>query len=308
VVAYDQVESVWPVTGSVLIHDGVLYCTAGRSSYLDGGMRLYALDPATGRKLSETHLYSRDPETGRQPEERMDDVELPGTLPDVLATDGESLFLRDVRLSFEGEELPHTVRHIYSSVGFLDDDWWHRTYWIYGTQTFGRASGWAVVANHVPSGRLLVSDGESIYGFGRERVGGGDRGLMDVSLQLFRADKDVQLVDTTVKNNNAALVRRLKPSKVQYHWQRPVPLVVRAMVVAGDRVFIAGPTMAEEGEAAPDFSPDAPALLLSAAGADGRTESRLDLPCQPVHDGMVAAQGKLFLSLADGRLICLAGG
>ena len=43
--SFGQLESVWPVTGSVLVRDGVLYCTAGRSSYLDGGMHLYRLDP-----------------------------------------------------------------------------------------------------------------------------------------------------------------------------------------------------------------------------------------------------------------------
>ncbi|NCQ29599.1 MAG: hypothetical protein GW802_19590, partial [Armatimonadetes bacterium] len=48
---FDQFESVWPVHGSVLIHEGIAYCTAGRSTYLDGGIRLYGLDPLTGKLL-----------------------------------------------------------------------------------------------------------------------------------------------------------------------------------------------------------------------------------------------------------------
>ncbi|MBM4050938.1 MAG: hypothetical protein FJ279_38065, partial [Planctomycetes bacterium] len=47
--AFEQVESVWPVSGSVLMRDGVVYCVAGRSMWLDGGMRFLRLDAATGR-------------------------------------------------------------------------------------------------------------------------------------------------------------------------------------------------------------------------------------------------------------------
>jgi hypothetical protein len=46
-----QIESTWPVHGSVLIQDGKLYCTAGRHTWFDGGIHAYALDPATGEVL-----------------------------------------------------------------------------------------------------------------------------------------------------------------------------------------------------------------------------------------------------------------
>ncbi|GAG88400.1 unnamed protein product, partial [marine sediment metagenome] len=47
--AFEQLESVWPVHGSVLVQDGTVYCVAGRSMFLDGGMRLLRLDPETGQ-------------------------------------------------------------------------------------------------------------------------------------------------------------------------------------------------------------------------------------------------------------------
>ncbi|MEA3368318.1 MAG: PQQ-binding-like beta-propeller repeat protein, partial [Planctomycetota bacterium] len=61
--AFGQLESAWPVHGSVLVLDGAtagdtagkageggtVYVAAGRSSELDGGIHLYALDAATGR-------------------------------------------------------------------------------------------------------------------------------------------------------------------------------------------------------------------------------------------------------------------
>ncbi|MHC4405485.1 MAG: outer membrane protein assembly factor BamB family protein, partial [Planctomycetota bacterium] len=305
-VASGRVESVWPVTGSVLVHDGAAYCTAGRSSYLDGGMVWYRLDPATGEELATATFSSRDPKTGAQPEALVEDVEMPGALPDVLACDGQSLFWRDKRLDAAGRELEPNVPHLYSSAGLLDDDWWHRTYWIFGTKVYGRASGWAVVGNYVPSGRILVVDETSVYGYGRKRIGGGDRGLADVELHLFRADKEVTPLagKPRLKNNNLALTEHFRPTKVAYHWSREVPLVVRALVLAGDVVFLAGPAMGPGPDAAePLFNGDA--LLMACAAADGRPLAQLTIEAQPVFDGMAAAGGRLYLSTTDGRLTCL---
>ncbi len=50
-VAYGQLESVWPAVGTVLVHDGMLYANAGRTSESDGGIAVVALDPATGNPL-----------------------------------------------------------------------------------------------------------------------------------------------------------------------------------------------------------------------------------------------------------------
>ena len=55
-VAFGQVESVWPVMGSVLALDGRLYATAGRGTEQDGGIALAALDPATGKRLMAKHI------------------------------------------------------------------------------------------------------------------------------------------------------------------------------------------------------------------------------------------------------------
>jgi len=62
----DQLESVWPVHGAVLIQNDTLYATAGRSTYLDGGIVLYRLDPATAKVLGRTVVSDLDPDTGKQ--------------------------------------------------------------------------------------------------------------------------------------------------------------------------------------------------------------------------------------------------
>jgi outer membrane protein assembly factor BamB len=49
IVAYGQVESPWPVPGSVLVVDGVAYFAAGRQPLADGGIFIFAVEPATGK-------------------------------------------------------------------------------------------------------------------------------------------------------------------------------------------------------------------------------------------------------------------
>ena len=50
IVAYGQLESPWPVPGSVLVIDDTAYLAAGRQSFADGGILFMAFDPATGSR------------------------------------------------------------------------------------------------------------------------------------------------------------------------------------------------------------------------------------------------------------------
>jgi len=305
IVVRGQLESVWPVTGSVLIHNDRLLCTAGRSSVLDSGMTLIHLDPATGQMLAEYPMYSRDPDTGAQPEEIIDDVELPGAQPDVLVCTGEDLFLRDRRMDLSGRELPADVPHLYSPVGFLDDNWWHRTYWIYGTQTFGRAAGWHVVGNHVPSGRIMVQDENTLFGFGRIKVRSHDRGLQADLLHLFHSAKALKPGKAIGKNNNKALMDRLHPSKVNYLWTQQVPIAVRAMMLTSDHLVIAGPNL-KQGKEEPRFKATEPAQMIVVASETGQALAKYQIPAQPVLDGMIVAGQRVFMATQAGTLECWA--
>ncbi len=48
IVVFGNVESTWPVAGSILVHNGLAYAAAGRAPDADGGIAVHALDPVTG--------------------------------------------------------------------------------------------------------------------------------------------------------------------------------------------------------------------------------------------------------------------
>ncbi len=184
IMAFEQLESRWPVHGSVLVHEGVVYAVAGRSLFLDGGMRLCRLDAATGKLLSEEILDERDPETGENVQVHIKRLTMPVALPDVLSSDGKHVYMRSQVFGMQGGRIdiaPHSdklgghaavqqgdTEHLFSSAGFLDGTWFHRAYWMYGRSFEGGWNGYYLAGRRVPAGKILAFDDENVYGFGRE--------------------------------------------------------------------------------------------------------------------------------------------
>jgi hypothetical protein len=307
VVAYDQLESVWPVHGSVLVQDDVAYFAAGRSSFLDGGIYLYRLDPATGKRLSQTRIDSRDRHTGEQPKGIIQGTNMVqvGALPDVLSSDGTSIYMRHIRFNRNGVEQEPDVPHLYSSVGFLDDSWWHRTYWLMGTEVRSGYGGWPRIGNQVPAGRILACDDSSVYGFGRDKYAthGSHVGLGITHYRLFAASKSPKMVET--KDNRGRTVKQRQPD---LHWSKHVPLIVRAMVLADNTLLLAGPPdSGDEIEALTGLDGSEGAVLYAVSAEDGAELAKYDLKSLPVFDGMVAANGRLYVAATDGSVLCFGG-
>jgi outer membrane protein assembly factor BamB len=182
--AFEQIESVWPVHGSVLVKDEDVYFVAGRSNFLDGGLRFIRLKADTGEKISESLIDERDPATGENIQERLQVLQMPVGLPDVLSSDGKSIYMRSQQFDLDGKRLgmgPFSgqapvhgavqkgeTAHLFAPMGFLDDTWFHRSYWVYGRSFAGGHNGYYQAGKYTPSGRILVADESNVYGFGRK--------------------------------------------------------------------------------------------------------------------------------------------
>ena len=305
IVAQEKLESVWPVHGSTVVRDGAVYCAAGRTSYLDSGIYVYKLDLKTGAKLAERRLYSRNPQTGDQPDEPRP-YEMPGALPDILSADDEFVYMRQLGFDTKKLEPRKAGAHLWSPAGFLDDTWWHRTYWIYGKHFYAGYIGWYFSGREVPAGRLLVHDDSTIYGYGYKPES--YRGATGRKYHLFAIDKR----ETDQESPDYHRARRDYPPggnrkfKVDFRWTADVPMLVRAMVSAGDQLFIFGPP--EEGlKSLSAMQGKKGGLLHVVSAEDGKKLAQYEMDALPAWDGMAAASGRLYVTTADGRLICMSG-
>lgn len=355
--AWEQLESAWRVHGSVLVHDDVLYCTAGRNMYIDGGVRLIRLDPMTGRLLGETVMNELDPETGQDMHlaylKKTQGNNMPVAHSDVLSCDGKHLWMRSQKITLDGQRLeiglqPVTQQetedfHIFCQNGFLDDSYFFRSYWTYGRRVSGGYGAWLKAGRLVPSGRILCTDNERVYGFGREPEYMANASVLEH--QLFAADKVVTQhaiahlakaeramnERSSYKNASASdwRLRKFFPTKdltaATFQWKLDQPsMIARAMTVAGDHLFVAGPPkMSDERQAfhlweepevqaslerqANAYKGEAGGQLWVMAKAGGQVIRRYGLDTIPVFDGMAAARNRVFMTTVDGRVLCLSG-
>ncbi|MFT4556654.1 MAG: outer membrane protein assembly factor BamB [Planctomycetaceae bacterium] len=225
--AFEQLESVWPVHGSVLVQNGFVFGVAGRSNFLDGGLRFLKLDARTGSMVAESIIDEIDPETGKNLQMRHETLQMPVGLPDILSSDGENVYMKSQRLDqegkrydigpnsgdFAGQASVHAGKHahLFAPMGFLDDTWFHRSYWVYGKSFAGGHAGYYQAGKFAPSGRILVFDEDNVYGFGRKP----DhlRWTTVLEHQLFSAPREAPVVPESAKTmrrgkaSSAAMVR-----------------------------------------------------------------------------------------------------
>lgn len=329
-VAFERVESVWPVHGSVLVLDRVVYVTAGRSSYLDGGIYMYGLEPSTGRVLYETHVRSLHPKADEGKEGPIEmskkftqnatdakTFQAPdlsdafsmkgGTTTDVLVSDGESIYLRTFRFNRECVQQEKMARHLFSTSSLLDGHENHRSHLMIGTGDFSRipvAYSW--IANRpgrhksyvaVPYGLTLVFDDKTVWGIRRLK----DYTLYAEVHKPF-TDEDEELPDLR------AAQQSIKPT---WKWSTTIGMRPRTLVRAGDVLLLGGmPNIAEnenEPEAFAKFEGRRKGLLWFISANDGTKVSAFNMEAPPVWDGMAIANERLYISRADGVLECLSG-
>jgi outer membrane protein assembly factor BamB len=334
---FDQIESAWPVSGSVLIRDGVAYVAAGRSTYLDGGIRLYGLQPFTGQVLYKTTLQGPFPDIKTN---RDYAFYLPGANAELLVSEGDHIYMRQKKLTPELREVQVPVLsakgeqdvglHVFSTCGLLDGSWYNRAFWMYAKRWPGFQ-----LANQAPkSGQLLVVDQQNTYAvhpFYRRNVHSpmffpGKEGYL---LFADRNSTEPQIVgeegaqkpvawlpqshipragNPGLESTAFGLDKMIGYTRAEPPlWTSYLPIRIRAMVKAGEVLFVAGPPDAlgaDDPYAA--FEGRKGARIAAISAKDGKKLVDRELAAPPVFDGLIAAAGRLVASLEDGSLTCLA--
>jgi len=369
IVAFGRLESPWPVHGSILVEKGLAYCTAGRSSYLDGGIFVYALEPATGKVVHHARVdsWARTREDARG-KPFIPGYHMEGTHSDILVSQGGYIYMGQVKfdLQLDRQQVPYVMPgpndttvamnlagqpyvledaepqhdyekhqrdwlertqkdlvarlrrafgglslgqrlmglHLIPTGGFLDDSWFNRTYWMYSRTWPG-----FYLANRAPkTGQLLVIGPRRTYAvqaFPSRNLQSplftpGEKGYL---LLADRNENEPVLDHRTRETTKGWGYLRAEPP-VWYQW---VPVRIRAMVLAGAHLFVAGPPdVVDPADPMAAFEGRKGGLLRAVGAETGDTLAEYELESPPVFDGLIAAADKLYLCTLDGSVICMA--
>jgi len=272
--AFGQLESAWPVHGSVLVQKGTVYFAAGRSSHLDGGIYMYGLDAATGELRHQTKLQG--------PHYDVDDIsqnyQLPmGSLPEILQGDGRYIYMRD--LTFDAGLRQQTVpakqtsTRVSSKGALLDDSYFKRIPWQFGRNAHSR---------------LVVHDEKTAY-FVR----------MFDSLQGLNPDVYF------VPGRKGYLLFAVDRADGKQTWSQRIRVRINSMVITDDVLFVAGPPdVVDPDDPLGAFEGRKGGILCAIDPASGETTWKHELPVPPVFNGLIAAGGKLYAAMQGGRIAC----
>ena len=282
----DRLESPLRIHGSVLVQEDTVYFAAGQSSNLDGGIRLYGLDARTGEQRSNGKLASGHWGNDGQW----------GFLADILVSDGKTISMRNT--GFDSNlKMARGRGPIVAATGLLENSWFHRQGW--SSATGGKGQLIAFDENR------SFSVASPYTGLKKRRKGKFKEFNQDGHLhqKFTRYKEEFFPVGSTIASRGGR--------KSGDAWSKDIELQPRAMVLAGDKLCLAGWVDAvaiemKTGRPRDPANPDPHDSVLRIYSADnGELISESKLKAEPTFDGMAAAHGKLFLSLKNGKLLCL---
>ncbi|MHC4248543.1 MAG: outer membrane protein assembly factor BamB family protein, partial [Planctomycetota bacterium] len=307
-----RLESAWPVHGSVTYHNGLIYAVAGRSKFVDGGLNFVALDPSTGE--------ARVEERGSLASNQVRGMDAETAMTDVLSASGGNIFMRSMAYDLKLRRAGGAPKHVFSSNGFLDGRWFHRSFWVYGSRFAGGCGGFGKTGNSNIAGRIMVADGTKVFSFGRTRYGWGSA----FDYKIHKTDTAAAPArDAPAPAKKGKKKRRRGPAKPKPAWTVDAPILVRGMIKTPDTFFIAGPEKLyneveiiqklEDAGARRKVAQQAEALqtaavLVAMSPADGSERRRLDLDGMLVWDGMAAVGTSIVVSMLDGTVLRLSSG
>lgn len=323
--ALGQLESVWRVYGSVLVHNGEVIFTAGRSMYLEGGALFFRIDLDTG-KLLHKNVMTMVGEDGQELQ-APGGLSTPPALTDVLSMKDDLLYIRQLPVDLEGNRVKTGAPHLFAPYGFTDDEWFHRGYWCYGTVYSGGHGGYPQGHKVGPAGRMIVFDDQNVYSYGRERKY--LHWTTELEYYLFAATRQDKYTAPAPAPAAKAKAKGKGKSKGQpkydvekaTQWSTKIPLAVRAMVKTGDVLYMAGPPdvlnedivfqevhlasaepVVEKQHAA--YKGKLGSILYAVDAGTGEKLAAINLEEVPEFDGLIAANGNLYMSTTGGELIC----
>ncbi len=195
-------------------------------------------------------------------------------------------------------------RRVFATGGFLDDQWYNRTFWMY-SETW---PGFYIANRAAKTGQLLTVDTKQTYAVHAFPI-------RNLQSPLFEPQTKGYLLVADNNENEPCLPEYTRgvPKGIGFTrktppvWHQWVPIRIRAMLAADNALFIAGaPDVLSKDDPMAAFEGRKGAVLWAVAKDTGKKISEVKLDSPPVFDGMSAANGRLFVSTLKGELHCFA--
>jgi outer membrane protein assembly factor BamB len=310
ITAYSQLESAWPVYGAVAVSGDTVLAAAGRHPEADGGISVWGLKLGTGAIAWKRVLdHPRDPITAPHTGEKfkvskaeMTQIFDPNrVVNDVITADKNVFILGGKRMQVaDGADCPESPEfHLMPTWGSYASPVRRPSQSDLGGPG-GYGGQWGIQDDNLyrykAEGGGAPQKGSKPGIWGRPICVGSDH----IAIQLYATNSGglsplVCYPRSAAKDGGPHLweVNDLRPAG------KDIATAANSMILAGDRLVMTT-SVYKTGDRAPNYSP-----LTVRSLATGQVLSSQDLPVPTVDHGLAVANGRLFLSLEDGSVVCM---
>ncbi|MHC4251494.1 MAG: outer membrane protein assembly factor BamB family protein, partial [Planctomycetota bacterium] len=303
VVAMGQLESLWPVHGSLPVREDVVHCVAGRSSHLNGGMYLHLIELAPGKPIATKRLQAdltTHYEDGRS------------VLSDLMTVAEGKVFMRTLsfpegkpdELAYAGNQGkgPYRVggsKVLIGAAGLLDTSLFNTAVWSVGSAkgqvaAFDDRHAFVVTSYR----RYGQSCGHDVFRLAR---GGYHLACRELAGAKGTGASGKR---TRGRKGKKGGKEEGQPAKAG-QWSVSIPIRVNSILAGADCVYVAGTRdLVEEDDPWGHVQGRRGGMLAVHARSDGRRLSETALDNAPVFDGLSASRGNVFLVTEAGVVLC----
>jgi len=306
IAAAGQLESAWPVLGSVNADERGIYAFAGRHTDTDGGLWWWHLD-LTGQVLNRGRVGSDDlkPTT-------------PGSGPKVTTgMNNIAVMERDLlllpRLYFSRTDQGLVRWTGLDMAKFTEADFWTKRHaantLVPGNQGLlnrvGFLNGYKMSAYSFTQARMYARHGADFIMVGgapqlQHRGGGGGS-------ELRRMKRLDSITEQTIANPANPTKPSIEHRGAEVVWDNGEGLGrgngLTALAVAGDAVLVGLEVSESEGKARQQMPYRLQVLNL----VDGKLRQELPVAAKPIQGGIAVAAGRVLVVTSDGTVACFAG-
>ena len=294
IVAYGQVESPWPVPGAVLVMDDVAYFAAGRQPLADGGILVFAVNPATGDR----HWVKRIDTVPQKGFYENSGLEFDPF--DILHAEGDGVAMSRWILTPDGKDVSVDKWNAFAKLNTgAGEVWIPRGSWTYGARHQHRFGGEA------PRRPLIAFRDDNVFS--------SLNGTTDVFRRDFDLDKGEEFDSKWITGWKAMQTIRAdgKPYRTYRiaegaKWTKDPfadPAVKKEEPKRGTQLHnqVHGMALASDDRL---YVVHQDGRLKMLSTSDGYVLRNTQVPT-PAWDGLAIAEKKLFLTTQTGELICI---